>query len=72
MPSSALNSSTPQCVERPVVLLSTLNSIGYSMCKEAAARRRCLKYAADCAPGDAFMMSNDTFHEANLTKPVKC
>ena len=36
MPSSALNSSTPQWVERPVLLLSTLKSMGYSMCNDAA------------------------------------
>jgi hypothetical protein len=36
MPSSATNSSTPQCVNLPVVVFSTLNSMGYSMCSEAA------------------------------------
>ena len=39
-PSSAMNSKTPQCVLRPVFLFSTLNSIGYSMCSDAAGRHR--------------------------------
>jgi hypothetical protein len=37
-PSSATNSSTPQCVARPVVVLSTLNSMGYSTCIWAVGR----------------------------------
>lgn len=39
MPSSAMNSSTPQCVDRLLRLFSTLNNIGYSMCSDAAAHR---------------------------------
>jgi RNA polymerase subunit RPABC4/transcription elongation factor Spt4 len=35
-PSCAMNSNTPQWVERPVLLLETLNSMGYSMCRDAA------------------------------------
>ena len=36
MPSSALNSSTPQWVDLPLLRFCTLKSMGYSMCREAA------------------------------------
>src|SRR4051812_42832211 len=36
MPSSATNSRTPQCEVRSAAVLRTSNSIGYSICRDAA------------------------------------
>lgn len=40
MPSSAVNSSTPQCVVFPTDSLISWNSIGYSICKEAERKKK--------------------------------